>query len=71
MESNIWKDCCKSHEDTKINKKNYENSLETGTIPKGLIIKQVLAFQPIKGNFFIKCKEILLNAEKNLVEVML
>ena len=51
--------------------KNYEKSLETGIIPKGLKIKKVPAFHPVSEDFFIKCKEILYNAEKNLVELLL
>ena len=51
--------------------KNYEKSLETGIIPKGLKIKKVPAFQPVYEDFFIKWEEILYNAEKNLVELSL
>ena len=51
--------------------KNYEKSLETGIILKGLKIKKVPAFHPVSEDFFIKCKEILYNAEKNLVELLL
>ena len=46
-------------------------SLETGIIPKGLKIKKVPAFQPVREDFFIKWEEILYNAEKNLVELLL
>ena len=34
--------------------KNYEKSLETGIIPKGLKIKNVPAFQPVSEDFFYK-----------------
>ena len=51
--------------------KNYEKSLETGIIPKGLKVKKVLAFQPASEDFFIKWEAILYNAEKNLVELSL
>ena len=50
--------------------KNYEKSLETGIIPKELKIK-VPAFQPESEYFFIKWEQILYNAEKNLVELLL
>ena len=51
--------------------KNYEKSLETGIIPKGLKIKKVPAFHPLSEDFFIKWEEILYNAEKILVELLL
>ena len=46
-------------------------SLETGIISKGLKIKKVPAFHPVSEDFFIKWEEILYNAEKNLVELLL
>ena len=51
--------------------KNYEKSLETGIIPKGLKIKKVPAFQPVSEDLFIKWEEILYIAEINLVELLL
>ena len=51
--------------------KNYEKSLETGIIPKGLKIKKVPPFHPVSEDFFIKWEEILYNAEKKLVELLL
>ena len=51
--------------------KNCEKSLETGIIPKGLKIKKVPAFHPVSKNFFIKWEQILYNAEKNLVGLLL
>ena len=51
--------------------KNCEKSLETGIIPKGLKIKKVPAFHPLSEDFFIKWEEILYNAEKILVELLL
>ena len=47
--------------------KNYEKSLETGIIPKGLKVKKVPAFQPVSEDFFIKWEAILYNAEKTLL----
>ena len=46
-------------------------SLETGIISKGLKIKKVPAFHPVSEDFFIKWEEILYNAKKNLVELLL
>ena len=40
-------------------------------ILKGLKIKKVPAFQPVNEDFFTKWEEILYNAEKNLVELLL
>ena len=40
-------------------------------IPKGLRIRKDPAFQPISDDFQIKWNEILYNAEKNLVELLL
>ena len=51
--------------------KNYEKSLGTGIIPKGLKIKKVSAFQSVSEDLFIKWEEILYNAAKNLVELLL
>ena len=51
--------------------KNCEKSLETGIIPKGLKIKKVSAFHPVSKNVFIKWEQILYNAEKNFVELLL
>ena len=53
------------------NQKNNEKSLEIGIIPKGLKIKKVSPFQPVSEDFFIKWEQILYNAEKNLVSLLL
>ena len=50
---------------------NYQESLRRGVIPKGLRIIKDSAFKPISSDFQIKWNEILCNAEKNLVELLL
>ena len=50
---------------------NYEESLRRGVILKGLRIRKGPAFEPINDDFQIKSNEILYNAKKNLVELLL
>ena len=50
---------------------NYEESLCCGVIQKGLRIRKDPAFEPVSNDFQIKWDEILYNAEKNLVELLL
>ena len=50
--------------------KNYEESLRTGLIPKGLRIKKFAAITPVTENFHRKWQQILYDAEKNLVELL-
>ena len=50
---------------------NYEESLRRGVILKGLWIRKDSAFEPINDDFQIKSNEILYNAKKNLVELLL
>ena len=40
---------------------NYEDSIRTGIVPKGLRIKKALAFEPVSKDFYIKWNEILYN----------
>ena len=49
---------------------NYEESLRRGVIPKGFPIRKDPAFEPIGDDFQIKWNEILYNAEKNLVKLL-
>ena len=51
--------------------KNYEESLKTGLIPNGLCIKKSAAITPITEDFHQKWQQILFDAEKNLVELLL
>ena len=44
---------------------NYEESIRTGIVPKGLRIKKAPVFEPISKAFYIKWDKILHNAEKN------
>ena len=50
---------------------NYQTSLITGLIPNGLKIKKSPAITPVSENFNTKWNEVLYNAEKNLVELLL
>ena len=50
---------------------NYEKSLETGITLKVLKIKKASAFHPVSDDFYIKWEEVLYNAEKNLVQLLL
>ena len=50
---------------------NYEKSLETGITPKGLKIRKAPAFHPVSDDFYVKWEEVLYNAEKNLVQLLL
>ena len=52
-------------------RQNYEESMRTGIVPKGLRIKNALAFEPVSKDFYIRWDEILCNAEKNLIELLL
>ena len=51
--------------------KNYEESLKTGLIPNGLRIKKSAAITPVMEDFHRKWQQILYDAEKNLVELLL
>ena len=51
--------------------KNYEESLKTGLIPNGLRIKRSAAITPVTEDFHRKWQQILYDAEKNLVELLL
>ena len=51
--------------------KNYEESLKTGLIPNGLRIKKYAAITPTTEDFHLKWQQILYDAEKNLVELLL
>ena len=51
--------------------KNYEESLKTGLIPKGLRIKKSATITPVTEDFHRKWQQILYDAEKNLVELLL
>ena len=39
-------------------RQNYEKSMRTGIVPKGLRIKKVPAFAPVSKEFYIKWDEI-------------
>ena len=52
-------------------RENYEESMRTGIVPKGLRIKKALAFEPVSKDFYIRWDEILCNAEKSLIELLL
>ena len=52
-------------------RQNYVESMRTETVPKGLRIKKAPAFEPISKNFYIGWDEVLYNAEKNLIELLL
>ena len=52
-------------------RQNYEESMRTGIVPKGLRIKKAPAFAPLSKDFYIKWDEILYNTEKNLTELLL
>ena len=45
-------------------RQNYEESMRTGIVPKGLRIKKAPAFEPVSKDFYIRWDEILYNAEK-------
>ena len=51
--------------------KNYEESLKTGLIPNGLRIKKSAAITPVTEDFHRKWLQILYDAEKNLVELLM
>ena len=51
--------------------KNYEESLKTGLIPNGLRMKKSAAITPVTENFHWKWQQVLYDAEKNLVELLL
>ena len=51
--------------------KNYEKSIALDLIPKGLKIKKRHTFEPISKDFNIKWNNILWDAERNLVELLL
>ena len=50
---------------------NYQESLRRGLTPKGFRIRKYPAFEPVSDDAQIKWNEILYNAEKNLVELLL
>ena len=50
---------------------NYEESMRTRIVSKGLRIKKAPAFAPVSKDFYIKWDEVLYNAEKNLIELLL
>ena len=52
-------------------KENYEMSLEEGVTPTGLKLRKGPAFLPVTDGFQQKWDAILLNAERNLVELLL
>lgn len=51
--------------------KNYEESLKTGLIPNGLLIKKFAAIAQVTKDFHQKCQQILNNTEKNHVKLLL
>ena len=51
--------------------KNYEDIIALDLIPKGLQIKKGPAFEPTSKDFNIKWNNILRDAERNLVELLL
>ena len=51
--------------------KNYEESLKTGLIPNGLRMKKPAAITPVTEDFHRKWQQILYDAKKNLVELLL
>ena len=51
--------------------KNYEKSIALDLIPKGLKIKKRHAFEPISKDFNNKWNNMLWDAERNLVELLL
>ena len=50
---------------------NYQESLRRGLTPKGFRIREYPAFELVSYDAQIKWKEILYNAKKNLVELLL
>ena len=50
---------------------NYQTSLNTGLIPNGLKIKKLPAITPVSEDFNTNYNEVLYNAAKNLVELLL
>ena len=70
MERNIWITCYKRITDMK---RNYQTSLKTGLIPNGLKTKKSPAITPVSEDFNtgMKWNEVLYNAEKNLVKLLL
>ena len=50
---------------------NYEESIRSGIVSKGLRIKKAPAFESVSKDFYIKWDEILYSAEKNLIELLL
>ena len=50
---------------------DYKESMRIGIVPKGLRIKKAPAFEPVSKDFYIRWDEILYNAEKNLIELLL
>ena len=59
------------NDDTKIIKTPTSSKKLWKEFRKGLKIKKVPAFQTVSEDFFIKSEEILYNAEKNLIELLL
>ena len=50
--------------------KNYEESIASDSIPKGLQVEERPAFEPISKDFNIKWNNILRDAEINLAELL-
>ena len=50
---------------------NYKESLKMGLKPNGLRIKQSAAITPVTEDLQLKWQQILYDAEKNLVELLL
>ena len=50
---------------------NYQTSLKTGLIPNGLKIKKSPAITPVSKDFNTKWNEVLYNAEKNSIKLLL
>ena len=52
-------------------KANYERSLLEGIIPTGLKLNKRPAFEPVSDNFLFQWNNVLFDAEKKLVKLLL
>ena len=50
---------------------NYERSLLKGKVPTGLKLKKCPTFQPVSADFYRNWNNVLYNAEKELVKLLL
>ena len=50
---------------------NYEESLSSGLIPSGLPLKKSPAFEPVTEHFNLKWDQVLYDAQKSLVKLLL